>query len=78
MNDVAFRMYKWLENNIKKSKGSIFLVYTHGVAIKSLLSYIENWTHKKTFETEIDNTSISKIIIENDNLKIEYINKKYF
>lgn len=35
------------------------ILFTHGLAIRCLASKIHDWSHKRTYETEIENASVS-------------------
>lgn len=66
MNDVAKRMHNWLSEKFSEenedSKLNIVFVFTHGIAIKCLLSHMNEWDRETTFQTKIDNASITKLV----------------
>ena len=59
--EVERRMVAFAENCAAIHPGGRIAVYTHGLAIKCLLRFVQNWDPRKTYFTEIDNTSISTI-----------------
>ena len=79
MNDVGIRMHEWVIETFAQDKVSekperVF-VFTHGGAIKYYASHLLDWNHKKTYETVIDNASISLFTRQNDQWKLEYLNR---
>jgi broad specificity phosphatase PhoE len=80
MNDVGHRMRKWITETFAESNTSDPVerdfIYTHGGAIKYLASHILGWSHKQTYATEIDNTSVSLVVRTNDQWKVEYLNRQ--
>ncbi len=58
MNDVGERMFDWLTTASEQSDGIVF-AFTHGGAIRALASYLEDWTHERTYNTRPDHVSLS-------------------
>ncbi len=58
MNDVGERMFSWLDDVDQRDEGIVF-AFTHGGAIRALASYLENWTHAKTYGTKPDHVSLT-------------------
>jgi probable phosphoglycerate mutase len=58
MNDVGERMFSWLTVASEQGDGIVF-AFTHGGAIRALASYLEDWTHERTYNTRPDNVSLS-------------------
>ena len=76
MNDVGVRMYSWASRRFPSdSPSEQVLVYTHGGAIKCLASHLLNWSRPQTFETEIDNTSVSLFIGNGEDWRVAYLNR---
>lgn len=71
-NDVGDRMYEWAHSIA--SDGRIF-AFTHGGAIRCLISKLESWSHTQTYQTRPNNTSISLLTLTNDDWQLEYIGK---
>lgn len=61
MNDVGGRMLNWLEDvgSVNAAKARTLFAFTHGGAIRSLLSYLGGWSHAETYETRPPNTSVT-------------------
>jgi len=63
MNDVGARMLAWLDRLDSSSAvvaGPVF-AFTHGGAIRSLVSLIQEWSHARTYETKPENCSVTLI-----------------
>ena len=58
---VAKRMKGWLERIVEKHTSSKVLVFSHGLAIKYLLTDLFNLDKPTAYKMPIDNTSISMI-----------------
>lgn len=74
MNDVGIRKLKWVHDTIPITSESDNLrtfVFGHGVAIKTLASTLQDWPHSKTYESFVDNTSITLFINENGQWELE-------
>lgn len=79
MNEVGLRMSNWVFQTFAPTlpeELERYFVYTHGGAIKYLASHIQSWSHAKTYETEIDNTSVNLFVIENGECKVKYLNRE--
>lgn len=78
MNDVGIRMHGWITEAFERAaarKPARYFVYTHGGAIKCLASHLHGWSHQQTYETEIDNASVS-LFAESDGVwKAVYLNR---
>lgn len=63
MNEVGERMLTAIssiaDRHATESKVVTGIIFTHGVAIRCLASKIHDWSHKKTYETETANASVS-------------------
>ncbi len=78
MNDVGMRMHGWLTEAFNETAGqkpSRCFVYTHGGAIKCLASHLHGWSHQQTYETQIDNASVSLFTKSNGVWGAVYLNK---
>ena len=62
MNDVGRRLYATLDEQVVRSEmDGVIHVYTHGVAIRSLVSLLYGWSRQQTFDAVTDNTSITTL-----------------
>lgn len=68
MNGVGRRMYDWVETTVSTLEGRRTFVFGHGLAIRTYLSTLYDWSHAETLSSEIGNTSITKL---------EYLNKHW-
>lgn len=78
MNDVGIRMKGWISETFAASteaETKRYFVYTHGGAIKYLASHILGWSHQQTYETEIDNTSVSLLTLQDGICSVVYLNR---
>lgn len=78
MNMVGERMNAWIQKTFPgapRCRSEEYFVYTHGIAIKSLVSYVLRWGHQQTFETAVDNTSVSLITIQDGRYDVVYPNR---
>lgn len=79
MNDVGERMLSRLlgqfEGYIPLKKPERHFVYTHGVAIRCLVSKILDWSQKQTYETQTDNTSMTLMVRRGGQWALEYLGK---
>jgi broad specificity phosphatase PhoE len=59
MNEVGKRALGWMNRNFTGSAAepSPHFVYAHGGTIKYLASYVLDWPHQQTYQTEIDNAT---------------------
>ena len=77
MNEVGSRMFNWIDINVDSGNNdeniNKIFVFTHGLAIRCLASYIDNWSHEKTFKTRTPNASISLFNVTNKLLSLNYI-----
>jgi len=64
MNDVAARMLAWLESLADRSSpagpGPV-LAFTHGGAVRSLVSTLRGWSHAQTYATKPANCSVTLV-----------------
>lgn len=76
MNEVGLRMFQWVNATFQEAQipGRHF-VYTHGGAIRYLISHILGWGHEKSFKTHIGNTSVSKLRLVNSGWQVGFINR---
>jgi len=79
MYEVGARMFNWIDLSVESEneEGQInrVFVFTHGLAIRCLASYIENWSHEKTYQMKTPNASISLFMVKNKVLELKYIGK---
>ncbi len=79
MNDVGLRMLGWATETLAaepaRAEGEQILVYTHGGAIRYFASHILDWSHQKTYETEIANASVSLLTYGDGQWDVEYLSK---
>lgn len=75
MNGVGSRMLRWIETTVAvdDASDSRTFVFGHGLAIRSLVSVLENWSHRETFESVTDNTSVTLLVHQDDNWNVQYI-----
>jgi broad specificity phosphatase PhoE len=63
MNEVGERMLAAIssiaDRHVHESEAVTGIIFTHGVAIRCLASRIHDWSHKRTYETETPNASVS-------------------
>ncbi len=62
---VAQRMANWTEDMVRKYEKGRIIAFTHGLAIKVLLTELFGWDKRIAYKTPIDNTSITIIGYEN-------------
>ncbi len=73
---VSTRMVEFLKDCISSYKNGRILVVTHAVAIRCLLLAIQHLSISQIWETgEIEGTSVTKIIVENKEIRVEYIGR---
>jgi len=72
--DVGIRMYNTITEIAKNYDGQTIAIVSHGFAIRTLLSKIINIESHETEEKMpyCDNTAVTLLIYDNDELKIEY------
>lgn len=78
MNDVGQRMNGWITETFiaeEVTESSRYFIFTHGGAIKYLASHILGWSHQKTYETEIDNTSVNLFTLQDGLCDVVYLNR---
>ncbi len=78
MNETGLRMSRWISEVMTlntSSERQRYFVYTHGGAIKYLASHLLGWSHQQTYQTEIDNTSVSMLTIQNGICQVAYLNR---
>jgi len=76
MNDVGRRMLQWVETNIPlapQSEIERVFVFGHGVAIRTLVATIHDWSRAKTFEAVTDNTSFTLLSNKTQHWQLEYL-----
>jgi broad specificity phosphatase PhoE len=74
MNDVARRMHGWIQETLPSAGKEPVraFVFTHGLAIRCLMSHLYDWTHYETFTIETPNASVTKLIHEEGEWRAEY------
>lgn len=77
MTGVGERMHRAAQEIAEViGDGETAFVYGHGLAIRCLVSHIEDWPRLKTFETETDNTSRTCIVQHADGtFTVEYVGR---
>ncbi len=77
MNEVGLRMFGWMDETFagtnENSSIERYFVYTHGGAIRYLVSHILGWSHRQTLETFIENTTISLLVRKEGDWSVEYV-----
>ncbi len=79
MNDVAARVNDflgWLVASRSLEVAEHIWVHTHGVAIKSWVGREFGWPHDRTYQTRIDNTSLTRVALENDQWRLIFLNQR--
>ena len=64
MRQVGARMYAWLlaaQAQAAQQGYSSIMAVSHGIAIKSLVGYVANWSHSKIYTTELANVSLTQL-----------------
>lgn len=61
MNGVGQRMYDWVEQTVSTEDGRRTVVFGHGLAIRTLVSMLHDWSHAETLASETGNTSITTL-----------------
>ena len=79
MNEVGLRKYhEWLvpafADHNPEEPHTVF-VFGHGMAIRCLVSYLENWDRQQTYETVVPNTSVTLISHTDGEWKLDYIGR---
>lgn len=66
MQVVGERMFTWLMQTarIARQQHTTVLAFSHGMAIKCLAGYINNWSHTKIYTTAIPNASLSTFCMQ--------------
>lgn len=78
MNDVGERMLSRMSTviqNLPDGTDHTVLVFTHGVAIRCLVSHLFGWTHEQTFKTTTPNTSITQLLHSGKGWELNYFAK---
>ena len=78
MNDVGHRMHDWVTETFREpapDEPYRVFIYTHGGAIKYLASRLLDWGHQQTFETPIDNASVSLFLLRDGACEVAYLNR---
>lgn len=65
MNEVGERMTQWIFAHVPTEQENPGVertfVFGHGIAIKTAISSLYNWSHKKTYESVVENTSLTAL-----------------
>lgn len=64
--DVEARMVAFMEECLERHQGKTVAAYSHGVAIKCVGRFVQDWDPRKTYHTEIENTSITVVDYHHD------------
>ena len=82
MNDVGNRFFDWAQATIPPDEelnwsdgDPTFIAFTHGVGIKCLASRLEGWTQDQTYQTPIDNASLSEFVRIDGQWHVAYLNR---
>lgn len=81
MNEVGARMFAAI-NDISdsyepKSEAEVpaIFVFSHGLAIRCLASYIHNWSHERTYKANTPNVSESHFTRGGDKWRLQYLGR---
>lgn len=75
IEQLKMRMNDFLQQCTSENAENV-LVVTHGVSIRALLLAVYDWPVRKIWDfDEINGTSVTKIIVEQKRLTVEYIGK---
>lgn len=72
-NDVGNRVLDWADT---LSEGSRTAAFTHGGPIRCFAAALHDWSHAQTYQTQMDNASVSLFVRDGGEWKLEYIGKK--
>lgn len=77
LNDVSFRMSKWLQTVTLDSSDDVerTFVFGHGLAIRALIASIYGWSHKQILETNTPNTSLTLLVCDGQEWEMKFIGK---
>lgn len=84
-NMVERRASQWIEDNILYNQSMInsynkygeplnFMVFSHGMTIKTILHYIMGFDKSFLWKIDIDNTSVTKLSFDRTGWRLNYIN----
>ncbi len=76
MNEVGLRMLNRLNDRINQTTADeplTYFVFTHGLAIRCLVSHLFDWSHEQTFTTSTPNTSITRLSYSGKWWKLDYL-----
>lgn len=65
-HDVERRMVEFTAECLEKYPGKDIIVFSHGVAIKCLIRFVQDWDPLNTYHTEMDNTGLTIIEFHDD------------
>lgn len=71
VKEIYSRVKDFFEELVSKEDGKKVLVVTHGLALKVIISYLKN--DGSFYDTVMGQASLSKVVIDNGNIKIEYL-----
>lgn len=72
-NDVGGRVRSWVDT---LPEGSRTIAFTHGGPIRCLAATLHGWSHAQTYQTQMDNASVSLFVDDGTGWNLEYIGKK--
>ncbi len=79
MNDVGQRMHNWVSTTFvepsNKDRSEDFLVFSHGLAIRCLASYLHNWCHRMTYVSVTENASATLFTGAAESWQLEYLGR---
>lgn len=76
IRDVQARKSSWLERVTNHNPNSTILAAGHGIAIRSLVGHLQDWTHHQiVHETETPNCSLTLITYDNGIFSVEYLGR---
>ena len=81
MNEVGERMLEAIDDfSFENAPRTLYeaptiYVFTHGLAIRCLASYIHNWSHHRTYSTNVPNASITHFTRGGGNWRLQYLGR---
>lgn len=74
-NDLLKRVKSFYNKIIDDKNLSKVVIVTHGGVIRSILSCLLQIPLKNSYMLEVDYASVTKVVLNADNVKIKYVNK---
>lgn len=83
MNEAGERMKQALDDIAEEcidaktdDSAPVIFVYTHSVAIRSLISIVHDWPHERTFRTAVPNASLTHVTQTEGQWNLEHLGRK--